>query len=134
MLQRIRQLDNHVRVLEAERTKYSALFNYSKLPFIAFDLAQNATWTNADFDRQLERGMPGTDPQGKACHQVLCRKKTPCPDCPVNRSLREGVTAQHEMNVFQAPASTRCSRRRRRSTRWTGRSSRCWSCSRTSPI
>jgi len=96
----VRTLDHHVRVLEAERRKYTALLHHTEVAFLTLDTASRVTWINANFERRLTKTNPGKDPVGLTCNQVLCRKPAPCPDCPAAAAIRSGQAATHEITGF----------------------------------
>jgi PAS domain S-box-containing protein len=96
----VRSLDEHIRVLEADRKKYQALVHHTDAGFLVADPSGRIQWASPTFREQFEKVRPGTDPVGLECHQVLCRKSSSCSDCPTARTLETGQVAHHEMNVL----------------------------------
>jgi PAS domain S-box-containing protein len=94
-------LDDHVRTLERERRRYSALVNLTDVGFLSFDEGNRVAWTNRHFKQQF-RGAAAldVDPASLHCHQVLCHKPAPCPDCPVRAARETGAVAHHELNML----------------------------------
>ncbi len=96
-------LDDHVRVLERERKRFSAIVNQTDAGFLLFDADARVVWTNAYFNQQFSSSSSvQRDPVGSHCHQLLCHKGAPCPDCPVKAMQETGTVAHHELNMLGA--------------------------------
>ena len=96
-------LDDHVRVLERERKRFSAIVNKTDAGFLLFDNDSRVVWTNSYFKQQFSgTGALERDPLGSHCHQLLCHKGAPCPDCPVKAMRETGEVAHHELNMLGA--------------------------------
>ncbi len=96
-----RTLDNHIRVLERERQKFSALVNYTDAGFMLLDLESKVVWTNTVFRERFENpAMRNRDLLGMSCNQVLCRRGQVCDDCPSKKLFSDGALAHHEFNLF----------------------------------
>jgi two-component system, cell cycle sensor histidine kinase and response regulator CckA len=96
---RFRLLDEQMRVLEQERQKLSAVVNHTDAGFLVFDGNLAVTWANSIF---ANRFCPGTGPAalvGTKCHEVLCRRATPCETCPAAQPFRSGIVAHQEMRL-----------------------------------
>ncbi len=96
----IRSLDNHIRVLEAERQKHTALTEGTDAGFLHLDTSSRVLWANEGFGKRFCKATQGKDPVGLSCHQLLCRKPSPCSDCPTVRAIETGAVAHHELNIF----------------------------------
>ena len=96
-----RNLDDHIRVLEGERQKLSALVNYTDAGFVLVDVDSRVVWTNTVFRERFGGNITRLqDPLGLTCNQVLCRKGSRCDDCPAEKLFRTGKVAHHEFSLF----------------------------------
>ena len=90
---RMKTLDDQIRILEGERQKLAALVNKTDAAVFAADPEGRITWVNPVMSRQHEqvryRILPGT-----TC-RLLCGTETGCADCPV-RLVRERVGIVHQ--------------------------------------
>jgi PAS domain S-box-containing protein len=94
-------LDQQICALERERDRFSSLVKYTDAGVVLLDAESRVVWTNDSFREGFSpHGAEGFDPVGQGCHQTLCRKKEPCPDCPVAKLLRTSKVAHHELNMF----------------------------------
>jgi PAS domain S-box-containing protein len=96
-----RTLDNHIRVLERERQKFSALVNYTDAGVLLLDPDARVIWTNTVFRERFDSSSTRyRDPLGLSCHQVLCRKSARCEECPAAKLFETGTVAHHELSLL----------------------------------
>ena len=96
-----RTLDGHLRVLERERQKLSAIVNHADAGFLVVDRSRQIVWANRVF---CEKFAPtGNAPRkvvGEACNRMLCRKASPCDDCPAMQPFDTASIAHGEMRLW----------------------------------
>ncbi len=91
--------DQQIRFLERERQKLSALVNHTDAGFMLVDSNHEVTWTNSVFrERFAQATRSGQVPETK-CHHLLCACDTACNPCPVDKALRTGEVAHHELHI-----------------------------------
>ena len=93
-------LDNQIRQLEGERQKLSALVQYTDAGFLVLESDDRVSWANAVFRERFRQPQGAVEPEGLACHQVLCRKPTSCASCPVRKLFESSQVCHHEVNLF----------------------------------
>lgn len=96
---RVRLLDTQLHVLERERQKLAALMHHADAGFVVFDAEQRVAWTNGHFMRDFGHGSHPASFHGTGCHQALCGQATPCPGCPLARTLASGKAEHHVMEL-----------------------------------
>jgi PAS domain S-box-containing protein len=94
-------LDQQICALERERDRFASLVKHTDAGVVLLDTESQVVWTNEAFrERFLPLGSARFEPIGQGCHQSLCRKKEPCPECPVAKLIRSGKVVHHELNMF----------------------------------
>ena len=100
---RMKTLDDQIRILEGERQKLAALVNKTDAAVFAADPEGRITWVNPVMSRQHEqvryRILPGT-----TC-RLLCGSETGCADCPV-RLVTERASIVHQERWDRRPDGT----------------------------
>ncbi len=78
------ELERTLANLHVELTRVQPLVENSGAGVIVVDSFERVVWTNNTFRKLFYVAKDErTDPTGRACHEVLCRKPEPCEDCPV---------------------------------------------------
>jgi PAS domain S-box-containing protein len=97
-----RTQDSQIRVLEQERQKLTALVEHADAEFVSIDPGSVIAWANPSFTERFKAVCNGKDPVGLSCHQGLCRRTSPCAECPVAKVLETKQVAHHELNMLLA--------------------------------
>jgi len=90
---RIRTLSDRVRLLEA-------LLDGADAGVVNLDSSLRVLSTNESFASRFPGSGPPRNPVGRSCHEVVCRKPSPCPTCPAAAALRSGEPVREELNLF----------------------------------
>ncbi|HEU5182062.1 MAG TPA: PAS domain S-box protein [Candidatus Polarisedimenticolia bacterium] len=103
---RFRLLDEHLRLLERERQKLSAIVHHTDAGFLVLDASLKVTWANSIFAREFSRNDHPGALVGAACNTLLCGEASICSHCPAARPFTTGKVAHHEMRL-ETEAQTR---------------------------
>ena len=90
-------LDGHLRVLDRERQKFAAVGNQTDAFLFTTDLTRTIQWTNRAMAELFPPEGGGTW-IGKDCAS-FCESLGICGECPVTRTLEEGVVTHSEVRA-----------------------------------
>jgi PAS domain S-box-containing protein len=89
------ELERAAAAANLDQSRINALVEHSGAGVIVIDSHERVVWTNRTFREVYGTGSgKQSEPHGRACHEVLCKKSKPCDSCPV-LARRCGEEAPH---------------------------------------
>ena len=94
-------LDKQLRVLDLERQKLAAVLNNAEIGFLVVGGDNRVTWANPAMALHLNAAQSGHAIVKQSCHEVVCGRPEPCPDCPALKTFADGSAHRAEVNTTQ---------------------------------
>jgi PAS domain S-box-containing protein len=95
------ELERAAAIGDQEQSRINALVEHSGAGVIVVDSHERVVWTNRAFRKVFcTANGEEAEPNGRACHEVLCKKPQPCDTCPVLARRRGGEVARRELKLW----------------------------------
>ena len=95
------ELERTAAIGDQEQSRINALVEHSGAGVIVVDSHERVVWTNQAFRKVFcTANGEEAEPNGRACHEVLCKKSKPCDACPVLARRCGGEVARRELKLW----------------------------------